>query len=351
VIAFDLDADGKGVTLRVFVNGPYDKFVTNNTRFWNASGIDISLDANGLRFDSESLASILAGGIAFEDPPDSTSVTEAEAGTKFALVATRQVAMKLPDREVQTFLAYFGDELRGLSPGAPVDFGGVVVGEVKSITIEYDPQAKLLRFPVQIDIYPDRLRARFREGTRTAEEIAKEGRVLDDLIERGYRLQLRTGNLLTGQLYVAFARFSEAPKAALDRSKTPPVLPTTPSGLRALQETVAKLGNKLDDLPLEEIAADARQTLQTLTRTLESTDALVKRVNADVTPEVQAMLQDARQTLASADHQLSARSPALVQVQQAMAELERAAQALRVLAETLQRQPESLIHGKKGDAP
>ncbi len=53
----------------VFVEAPYDNFVKPVTRFWNASGIDVKLDADGLNVQTESLAAVLAGGVAFDDGP------------------------------------------------------------------------------------------------------------------------------------------------------------------------------------------------------------------------------------------------------------------------------------------
>jgi paraquat-inducible protein B len=352
VVAFNLDADGKGVTLQIFIDSPYERYVTTDTRFWHASGIDMTLDANGVRVETESVATILAGGIAFEDASDAEGALPAEAGSKFTLAPNRVQAMKRPDRDRKSFLLYFSDTLRGLSLGAPVDFGGVIIGEVTAINLEFDPQTKRLRFPVSIDVFPDRWQGLYRKGARTATEVTGSAeRSLDLLIEHGYRAQLRTGNLITGQLYVAFDRFPNAPKAEVDRTKTPPELPTMPGSLAQLQQTLSTIATKIERIPMEEVANDARQALQTLNRTLESTDVLVKQINGDIAPDVTAVLADAHQTLDAAKLTLASDSPQLVQVRQAMSELARAAEAVRLLAETLERNPESLIRGKKEEKP
>jgi paraquat-inducible protein B len=350
VVAFDLDADGKGVTFRVFVNSPYERYVTTDTRFWHASGVDMTLDSNGIRVQTESLATILAGGIAFEDLSNAEAALPADAGSKFTLAADRVQAMTRPDRSVMHFQLYFEDSLRGLSLGAPVDFGGVIIGEVMAINLEFDPQSKRLRFPVSIDVFPDRWRSLYRKGTRTAGEvIGGAERSFDLLMEQGYRAQLRTGNLITGQLYVAFDRFPRAPKAAVDRTKTPPGLPTMPGSLHQLQDTFSKIATKIEQVPVEELTNDARKALQTLNGTLESTDVLVKQINGDIAPNVAVVLGDAHRTLDAARLTLASDSPQLVQVRQALYELARAAQAVRLLSETLEKHPESVIQGKKGD--
>jgi paraquat-inducible protein B len=352
IVAFDLDPDGKGVTFRVFINSPYERYVTTDTRFWHASGVDMTLDANGIRVQTESVATILAGGIAFEDSPDAVGAPLADAGSKFNLASDRVQAMARPDRTVMHFQLSFGNTVRGLSPGAPVDFGGVIIGEVSAINLEYDPRSKQLRFPVSIDVFPDRLRGRYRKGAVSAEEaIGGVDRTLDFFVEKGYRAQLRTGNLITGQLYVAIDQFPNTPKATVDRTKTPPEFPTTPGSLAQLQHTLATIATKIERIPMDEVANDARQALQTLNRTLESTDQLVKQLNGDIAPGVAAVLVDTRKTLDAARFTLASDSPQLVQVREAMSELARAAEAVRLLAETLEKNPESLIRGKKEEKP
>ena len=132
IASYELNADGRGVTLRVFVNAPYDKFVGVNTRFWHASGLDVQLNTSGVTLRTQSLASILLGGIAFRAPEDAAGPV-AQENTAFALAEDETAAMKPPDGPSQTLLLYFNQSLRGLAPGAAVDFRGVVIGEVKSI--------------------------------------------------------------------------------------------------------------------------------------------------------------------------------------------------------------------------
>ena len=160
VIGFKLAKDGTGVSFRIFVRAPYDRFVTAGSRFWNASGVDVALDAAGFRVQTQSLISILLGGIAFQSPPDVQPGPPSEPNTEFTLFANQGEAFEHPDTVAETYLLLFDESVRGLSVGAAVDFRGLVIGEVTAIGLDIDPAKMEIRSPVEIRIYPDRLRAR-----------------------------------------------------------------------------------------------------------------------------------------------------------------------------------------------
>lgn len=346
VAAYELDGDGRGVTLRVFVNAPYDKFVGMNTRFWQASGIDAQLSASGFTLRTQSLATILLGGIAFRAPEDAMGPT-ANENASFALAQDETTAMKEPDGPSQTLLMYFNQSLRGLAPGAPVDFRGVVIGEVKSIGVEFDRAEREFRMPVLVQVYPDRLRRRAGE-TGTESRFSQQER-LRFLAEKGLRAQLRNGNLLTGQVYLALDFFPKAPAAKIDLSKNPIELPTVPNSLDEIQSQVQEIATKLNKVPYEQIAADLRTTLATLNKTLTAAEQTVKRINNDVTPELAAAMKDVRKTVNTAERTLADDSPLQQDMRQTLQELTRAAGSVRVLTDYLERHPESLLRGKPDD--
>jgi paraquat-inducible protein B len=279
-------------------------------------------------------------------PPDAPVSAAADADTVFTIFADRGRAMKRPDVAVQRWVYVFDESLRGLEPGAPVDLRGVLLGEVKEIGIQYNPVKKDFGMRVEALIYRERLRAVMKE---VPSEFEDRTTIVNTLVEQGFRAQLRTGNLLTGQLYVALDFFPTAPRATVDWTKDPPELPTVPGGLKELQETFTRFASKLDKVPLDQIGLDLQRTLNTLQVTLHSVDRLVKRLDAEVAPEVRAALAEARRTLGTAERTLNPEAPLQQDLRDALHEIARAAQSLRVLTDYLERHPEAVIRGKKED--
>lgn len=349
VVAYELDEDGSGFNVRVFVNAPYDRFVRETTRFWQASGIDVALDASGIRVNTESFSAMLLGGIAFGTLPDSTPPQPAEAGARFKLYDTRAAALKGEDTREERYVLLFRESVRGLEKGAPVDFQGIVVGDVASIQVDTQAPGKRSAIAVEIRFFPDRITSIARTGKTYPTTAEIQGRI-ERLVGAGMRAQLRTGNLLTGQLYIAFDFFPKVSPAKVDWSKSPPELPTVGGGLQELQATLTSIATKLDKIPYDEISGDLRQSLQSLDRMLGGVDTLVRRLDAEVAPEVKATLAEARRTFTNAERTLAADSPMQEEMREALREVSRAAASLRALTDLLERQPGALIRGKREEA-
>jgi paraquat-inducible protein B len=342
VTSFDLDKDGSAITLRIFVNAPYDRYVTNDSRFWQAGGIDVKLGAGGLEVNTQSIVSILVGGLAFETPVASLDQPEAASKAEFTLFDTRDNALKQHDRFVQTFTFDFSGSVRGLVVGAPVDFRGITVGEVSAIFTRFDPATKKISIPVQVELYPERFTSRYAAEPKGGRMGEDSHAIADFLVARGLRGQLKTGNLITGQLYVALDFFPNAPKATVDWDHTPPELPTTPSDLQSLQESLNRTISRIDKLPLEQIANNANQTLT-------STSALLRNLNTQVVPQAKSALSAAQTTFDSASSALQPDSALQQDTGDAIRELARTAASFRALADYLQRHPEALLRGKAED--
>jgi paraquat-inducible protein B len=250
--------------------------------------------------------------------------------------------MKQHDTIVDTYVVNFKESVRGLSVGAPVDFRGIVVGEVAAINTRFDRATRQFSIPVTVRFYPERFTSRYESGGAGGRVSENRRELTQWLVDHGLRAQLRTGNLLTGQLYIALEFFPNAAKAQMDWSRTPPEMPSAPGNLQSLQDSLTSLLAKLNKIPFEGIGNDARQTLV-------DANALIKRLNTDVVPQARQTLAAAQSALDSANATLQPDSAVQTSAADAMREMARTAAAFRTLADYLERHPEALIRGKSED--
>lgn len=348
VVGYTLDADRDELSVRIFVEAPYQKLVTKRTRFWNASGIDLTVNASGLTLNTQTLASVLAGGLAFESLPG-TNAAPAPENTVFTLYNDRRMALAPPDGPPVQVRMVFDQSVRGLAEGAAVDLLGVEIGRVSSIALQYDAARK--RFPVEVfaDVYPYRLGAvRAALLQAAAAPGAGDAAVLQQLVANGVRAQLRTGNLLTGQLYVALDFIGKQPARTAIGSDGTLTLPTAPGTLSEIQPQIADIVEKVSKIPFDEIGKDLRATLA-------GANAAIGRL----TPEAQKALAEVQKTLTKAQASLESldrnvtdpNAPVQHNLQETLLELQRASRSLRVLSDYLQQHPESILRGKPADAP
>lgn len=341
VIGFELDADASGVTVIAFVEAPYDRFVTTRSQFWNASGIDLSLDASGLKLDTQSVVTLLAGGVAFQALPGAEENEPAPEDSIFVLYANQNSALAPRDAVVMPVRMDFLEGTRGLTVDAPVDFNGIVVGRIRRIELGYDTRKRHFFTEVAADLYPQRL------GRAYSDVISSDAGGADSpealfahLVESGLRAQLRVGNLITGQLYVALDFPAKAKAVQVDARSRPLRIPTQTASLDQIQNRVADIVTKVDQIPFEEIG-------QRLNASLASADALLRRLETEVAPAATETLREARETLDAAHRSLAAADAPLQQdLQRTLQEVERSLRSLRDLTDYLQRHPEALLRGR-----
>jgi paraquat-inducible protein B len=345
VASYTLDQDGKGVSLHIFIDGPNDRFVSRSSRFWNASGVDLSLGANGLKLDTQSLAAVLAGGVAFQDPPGPHDATPAPEDTTFKLFGDRATAMAPPDGEPHYLRMRFEQSVRGLAVDAPVEFLGINIGKVVSVRLDYDEKTQ--KFPVLVGavVYPERLGAAYDKleaMARASGQSPDLSRTMGRLIAHGLRAQARTGNLLTGQLYVALDFVPHAPKVAFDPDAKPLTIPTAPGSFDKLQEQLADIVDKLDKVPFDSIGKHLDQALAGL-------DSTLKQVNGQTLPAFNETLQGVRKTMGTANAALSGDSPLQRNLNATLEQVQRMSRSLRVLSDYLSGHPEALLRGRRPD--
>ncbi|HYN39627.1 MAG TPA: MlaD family protein [Rhodospirillales bacterium] len=350
VLGHELDKDGKDIRIFAFVAAPYDAFIRRGSHFWNASGIDVSIGGAGVKVRTESLQSILIGGIAFDTPLEASASPVAEEGAEFPLfasfdsIAEAQFTIKVP------FRVYFDGSVAGLEKGAPVVSMGLRLGEVTDVHLEVNPETLKVLIPVDLVLEPQRWQVR---GERVANKEAMRKRMAA-WIQRGLRAQLQTANLLTGQQQVALEVFDNADAASLTEQDGVPVIPSVPSETEQLTEKVQAFLNKLDKAPIAELVADLRNTVNDADRLLASPSLrkgidgvgpLLDSLNR-TSDAARATLDGAAATMQSANSAIGTDSALRYDVARLLKELTSTARSLRTLADFLETNPNALILGK-----
>ncbi len=375
VISFKLDEDGGAVTIDVFIASPHHKLVHNNTRFWNASGVDISVGADGVSIDTESLVSVLVGGVAFNTPNDLDADAEpARAHRFFPLYRSRAAANEQVYLHKERYLMIFTGSVRGLKVGAPVSMRGIPIGRVLDFHLKFDDAKLQFYIPVLVEIEPERIGF---VGSREEVE-AERSEMVRRLIDAGLRAQLKTGSLLTGSLYIDLDFHKDAPPVTQYERDGYRLVPTLPMPLEEIPnkaahilDQVAAILAKVNDLPIEAIGDDVRAAASGVRAVADSEDlrraitelaaalgevrTLAADANAELMPDLDAalhglrlVLQEAAGTLSHANALIAPDAPLSAEAVRTMQEVSAAARSIRVMADYLERHPEALIQGKGG---
>ncbi|HSQ86948.1 MAG TPA: MlaD family protein [Desulfobacterales bacterium] len=339
VVAYEMDKAGRAIYIKIFIHAPYHELVRSNTRFWNAGGLDVSVDANGIKVNTESLVTLMIGGIAFDTPMDPEPGPASRKDEIFRLYDKKEDIYKKTYVRKDRWLLYFEDSVAGLSVGAPVKFKGIQIGEVVDINLEFDYDAMAFRIPVIVEIEQERVAL---TGKRT---VTRE-RGVEMLVEKGLRAQLKQGNLLTGQLYINVDMYTDQPLRKIIYAGKYPEIPTIPAPIEEITRGITKIVDRLEKLPLEQIGKDLRETLAHLNKSTEQLSKIMQNLDETVVPVATDTLERSQTTLTKLDRLLGAESPTGNELKRALTELADAARNISVLADYLGRHPESLVFGK-----
>ncbi len=358
VTQYRLAKDGKNVEVQIFIHQPYARLVHDNSRFWNASGFNVKLDTDGISADLESLAALLSGGIAFDTPDDLKNAKPASDNTVFTLHASLEEIDEGSYQPDKFFVLNFDSSLRGLRKGAPVEFRGLKVGEVLDIDLVMDARTLEVKTPVLIGLHTDRIHINGK--------IPDEVHVTDTLVSRGLRAELKSGNLLTGQLYVELEFIPDAPEAKIVyHDGAYAEFPTVPAALDKITRNATELLDKVGQVPILEISEDLRQTIKSmrkmiasketeksfrdLTRIIADAKTITHQLSASIGPltgKIDASLGQLQTTLSTANEAIGEDSPLFYDLRQLIDELSSAARSFENLTDFLERHPNALLLGK-----
>lgn len=344
------DPDQRQMNYLLFVQSPYDKLVTQNSRFWISSGIQLNLSADGIRLNTGSLESLMSGGVSFDVPNGQEPGERAVNMSGFVLYPDQSSAEERLYERRLSYVALFPDSVRGLKPGAPIEYRGVRVGTVGAVpwaVASLERQTtKGQGIPVQLFLEVGRLSS----DAEGKPDAFWRNRVAE-LIRQGMVVKLKTGNLITGSLFVELD-FTGKPQPLPSSIKGMPIIPAVGGSLAQIESKVVSLLDKLNALKLEDTIGDARASLQEIRslatesrQLMGSLDSLAKQPEVTQLPaELQRSLTQLNTTLQSFDN----RSQSYQELMQAISSLNQLMQEARPVVRTLNEQPSALLFDRSG---
>lgn len=370
VLGWDVGAMAKDVTIHVFVRAPYDRYVVAKSVFWNASGATVQLGGNGLRVELDSLRALVLGGIAFETPDRVAPSPIADENHEFTLYSDHSAADAASFDHSLRFVSYFTGAVSGLTTGSLVTLHGQQIGTVSDVALSYDPASDQVRVAVRYEVEPERI-VRFKlPGDDNLDKM------ILDLVHRGLRIRLESGNIVTGSKQLAMDIVPGVPEAAYEKEGDAYVLTPLDGDQGDITASITALIARVQTIPFEQIGDNLnktlagtngtindpklRQAIASLGETLAATQTLMTNLNKSADPllhrlpqiaaDLEGTVKHANLLVSSLDDNHGPGSQFGRDLNRMLAQLGDAARSVRILADLLSRHPEALIRGRdEGD--
>ncbi len=371
------------MTYQLFIRAPYDALVTENVRFWQASGMALDVSAQGVRVELASIATLLSGGVHFDVLEGWPVGDKVASNSQFQLFKNQKAIKEGLYTEYNEYLLFFDESIRGLTAGAPLEYKGVRIGTVAMAPYFFNMDNPLdvafkKGIPVLVRVEAGRL-----AGEMSLKKLAQE---LETAVQHGLRAVLKTGSLLTGALYIelvqtdaviatpqvkvevpALADAEQSEKVEVATAQPPEfsseglvpapftladhaglkIMPTAPSGLANIEQKVLQVLDKVNSLPVEDVLAQSSATLlqsekmlKNAEQLIQSLDQLVQDKSVQQLPaDIQQSLTELRKTLAG----FSPGSPAYERLNGNLQSMDQLLRDLQPVIKTMNSQSNSLI--------
>jgi paraquat-inducible protein B len=292
-------------------------------------------------------------------------------------------------RKTKEFVVYFDRDVNGLNIGAPVKFKGVEVGSVKNILLQLDQSLEVPSIPVLFEI--DLKKITSRGGTVT---LLEDPAALKVAIDRGLRAQLRTESLVTGVLYIGIDLFPGTPVKFVQAAGSKyPEIPAVPTTLERVEVTAGEILAKLSEVDfkgmmdsvsravdgvgqlvnspalksalqrLDQMMPKIDQAIAEIRKTTGNLDGNITTLSANfqqTSDAARGAMQQASLTMKQTDAALKEAEAAMINIRgisdpdsitfyelgRSLRDVSAAARSLRLLSDSVQRNPRSLIFGK-----
>jgi paraquat-inducible protein B len=365
VLGWDIADMAEYVTIHAFVRAPYDSYVHDETRFWNASGVSVKLGGTGVEVQMESLKALLLGGVAFETPVADIHTAETPENHEFPLFADRDAANAASYTRKVAAISYFPGSVGGLAPGAAVTMHGLKVGEVTDVRLSYDAAKDAIVAPVRYEVEPERVIGVGKRMFKSNDEA------VDALLKKGLHASLQSASLITGQQNIALEFNADEPATEVSMDGPDYVVPATEgAGFAGLTASATELLNKVNTLPFEQIGKNLdgilksandmaqgpqmKRALTDLAGMIASAQTMIRNLDTKQLPELvsglQKTLTSANKLVLSLDSGYGDNTKFNRDMDRLLAQANDALRSIRALSDLLARHPEALIKGRPAGA-
>jgi paraquat-inducible protein B len=352
VEGYSLASDGQAVSLTAFVRAPYDRLVHPQSRFWNVSGLEVSIGAQGVHLRAGPWQELLIGGVAFETPKEALWSAPSPAGEEFSLYANREAAVRALRGPGLQYIADFVGKVRGIGLGSPVELQGTEVGEVDQARLRYDSAHHALVTQVTFSIDPAKVQIEGMPGVAGASREQQVAGWVTQLVRHGLRAQVSEVSLLTGSKLIALDMVRGLAPGRIERSGDLILIPTAPPA--DLSDLLASARDLVSNLKHATAGPELRSSLRSLDHILAQLDTLTRSTGPDLKALVLSLRQAADAaggTLANVQTLMGSGVPGNSDLPRLLDEVTRAARAVRELADFLDQHPEALLLGRGRDTP
>ena len=346
------DPETRRVQLKAFIEEEFAQLVTENTRFWLASAIEVEVGADGFKLKMPSLASVVSGGVTFGVPEGVAPGSPVSGDPSFILFDDEEAAAESAFESAGEMLLLFNQSVRGLKVGAPVEFRGLEVGRGPKISFRYAPESAGRLVPMVIQLNKYQIEKQF-----PAELSDEGGEGLAKAIHGGLRGALKSSNLLTEALFVELDYYEETIPTEIVMRNEMIVLPTVESGIQLLEGKVVSLLAKLEAIDIEgalakigDAAVAGKEALENSEKVLKEAGGAIAAIRAVVEDdEFSRLPEEIRLTLTELRGTLEGLGPdsrGYGDMRRTLDELRSAARSIERVATTIEERPNSLLFGK-----
>ena len=348
VTGYKLADNHQHVDINFFIRSPHDVMVKQRSRFWNVSGFGLTVGAEGMKAEMGSIASIIAGGVEFDNSASIGLNELAELGHRFYLYPDRDSVLEERFTIKHYYLLRFSGSVRGLAVGAPVEFKGIKVGEVVDVAlVSSDNIGKSLH--VYIAMEPQRFDAEISPSRDEADAR------IELMVGQGLRAQMNTASLITGSKFIDLVFMDDALPGEFIKTKNYTELPTADDSVSLITEKLDTILAEVATIPLGEIGNDlaaSMASLKSILGTLEQQNTALKIDGAmagldDTMGAASMTLAEAQTMLQNINYLVAPDSAVSHELSEMLKSLSEAGETLERFLDELNRHPNALISGAK----